>query len=308
MKILNKIIKTIKNPTLIIVFLNNRGLLRLNDETYLKIRYKISYGKKLNLDSPKTFNEKLQWLKLNDRKEFYSQLVDKYEVKRIVEKKIGKEFIIPTIGLYNSFDEINFNELPNKFVIKCTHYGGSEGVFIIKDKESFNYKTVQRKLKRILRKNLYYSGREWPYKNVKPRIIIEKYLEDKNIGEIRDYKFYCFNGKVKLWFICSDRKSKVKYTFFDREGNFLNIKQCNEDYDEKVKKPNNLNKMIELAEILSKDLIHVRVDFYEINNKIYFGELTFYDASGFGQFDPEEWDRKIGDMLELPINKAMKGE
>lgn len=303
MNLLDKIKKVFKNPLWIVVFLNNRGFHILNDEKYIKLLYRLNFNKNIDLNKPRTYNEKLQWLKLHDRKDIYTTMVDKYEVKKYVCNIIGKEYIVPTLGIYDKWKEINFDELPSQFVIKCTHYGGNKGVHIIKDKSNINLMNIKKDISKVLKKNLYYSGREWPYKNVRPRIIIEKYLVDSTINEMRDYKFFCFNGKVCLWFICSNRKDNVKFTFFDRNGNFLDIKQCGALNDRNVKKPKNLNKMIELAEKLSENMTQIRVDFYEINDKIYFSELTFFDTSGFGKFDPEYWDAKIGDMIKLPYEK-----
>lgn len=270
----------------------------LSDEKYLKLKYWACIGKRLDLNNPKTFNEKLQWLKLYDRSELYTKLVDKYDVREYIKSKIGEEYLVPLYGVWNSFEEIDFDELPDQFVLKCTHDSG--GVVICKNKKFFNRKNAKDKLKKHLSHNFYYLGREWPYKNIKPRIIAEPYLEDKKYGELRDYKFYMFNGELALSFVCSDRANSVKYTFFDKNKKFLDIKQCDCPNDPTVELPQEYELMVDLARKLSKDFIHVRVDFYEINNKVFFGELTFYDASGFGYFEPEEWDKKIGDMLKLP--------
>lgn len=304
MNILNKIKKVLTNPLWIIVFLNNRGFHIFSDENYIKLLYKLQFKRRINLKKPKTYNEKLQWLKLHDRKDIYTSMVDKYEVKKYVSDVIGKDYIIPTLGIYDKWEEIDLKQLPKQFVIKCTHYGGNKGISIIKDKDKTDFSNIKVNISKTLKKNLYYSGREWPYKNVKPRIIIEKYMVDSKMAEMRDYKFYCFNGKVKLWFVCSDRNDEVKFTFFDRDGKFLDIKQCGALNDKNIEKPINLSKMIELAEKLSKDIIQVRVDFYEIDGKVYFSELTFFDTSGFGKFEPEYWDTKIGDMLKLPYEDS----
>ena len=298
-----KIKMFLKNPLWIVVFLNNRGLHLLNDELYLKLLYWLSFGKRIDLKNPKTYNEKLQWLKLYDRKDIYTKMVDKYESKKLIADVVGRQYVVPTLGIYDKFEDINFETLPKSFVIKTTHYGGNKGIFIVKDKQEFDKLNAKKELQKIMKKNLYYSGREWPYKNIKPRIIIEEFLDDKEYNELRDYKFYCFNGKMKIWFICSERNKSVKFTFFDRNGDFLKIKQCGAQYDEKIEKPKNLNKMIEISEKLSEKMLHLRVDFYEVNGKVYVGELTFYDSSGLGKFDPEEWDNKIGAMLKLPIEE-----
>ena len=283
----------------ILCSLDRRGLLKfLPDKLYLKLFYFFKMGYRLNLKEPITFNEKLQWLKLYDRKLFYSKLVDKYDVRDYVTSKIGKEYLIPLIGKYERFEDIDFEKLPNQFVIKCTHDSGS--VIICKDKNNFNIDKAKEKINESMKKNYYYLGREWPYKNVKPRIIIEKFMNDKEKEEINDYKFFVFNGKMKFYIICSDRSKSVKFTFFDRKNEFIKISQCDCEYDKNVSKPINFKKMIKLSEKLAGDIPQLRVDFYEINNKIYFGELTFFDSSGFGKFEPEVWDVMIGKMLNLP--------
>lgn len=268
------------------------------DKLYLKMLYKVKIGKKLNLKNPQTFNEKLQWLKLYDRNSDYTKMVDKYEVRSYVEEKIGKEYLIPLLGVYDDFDAIDFDKLPNQFVIKCTHDSG--GLIICKEKSKLNIESARKKIKKCLKRNYYYNGREWPYKNVKPKIIVEKYMEDSETGGLNDYKFFIFNGKFAYSFVCSERSSSLKFTFFDKNGKFINFTQDNCPNDPSVLKPKNYNKMIALAEKLSNNVPQIRVDFYEINGKIYFGELTFFDSSGFGKFEPEEWDLKIGKMLKLP--------
>ena len=292
---MKKILKFIKKPKLIILYFMYRGYLNfLPDDLYLKLMYKLQFGMKLDLNNPKTFNEKLQWLKLNDRKNIYTLMVDKYEAKKYVAKVIGKEYIIPTINIYNNFDEINFDNLPDKFVIKCTHDSG--GIVIANDKTKLDLQTTRKKINKSLKHNYYFSGREWPYKNVKPRIIIEKYMGDN----LADYKIHCFNGKAKVILVCTDRLKNLKETFFDTEWNIMPFRRPNHDIDNAIKKTRNLALMIELAEHLSKNIPFLRVDFYEIDGKVYFGELTFFPASGFSKFDPEEWDKKMGDWLMLP--------
>lgn len=260
------------------------------DRLYLKIKYFLIFKKKLNLSNPKTFNEKLQWLKLNDRKDIYTKLVDKYEVKKYVSDIIGEEYIIPTLGIYNTFDEINFDELPNQFVIKSTHDSG--GVAIVKDKKNMDMIRIKKKINKSMKTNYYYSGREWPYKNVNPRIIIEPYLEDKKYGELRDYKFFTFYGAVKFLYVASNRQGvgDTYFDFYDKNFNHLNIINGHPMNPSTPKKPVNYKKMIELAEKISKSFNQIRVDFYEVNGKIYFGELTFYHMSGFTPFFPEKWD------------------
>lgn len=273
---------------------------RFNDEKYLKEFYKYKLNKELDLKEPKDFNEKLQWLKLNDRKPIYTNLVDKYEVKKIIAKEIGDEYIIPTIGIYKSFDEIDFDLLPQKFVIKCTHDSG--GLIICKDKSNFDVKKARKKINHFLKVNHYYYAREWPYKDVSPRIIIENYMQNGTDGDLRDYKFYCFNGIPHYLYVSeglSNHKT-AKIDFYDMD--FEKAPFGREDYlhfDKKPLKPVNFEKMKELSKKLSKDIPFVRVDFYEINGKIYFGELTFTPCGGFMKFYPEEWDRKLGDLIKL---------
>lgn len=273
---------------------------KIPDKIYLKYKYKKIFKKELNLNNPVTFNEKLQWLKLNDRKDIYTTMVDKYEAKKYVANIIGDEYIIPTIGIYNSFDEIDFSELPNQFVMKCTHDSG--GLVICKDKNNLDINKARKKINKSLKNNYYYDGREWPYKNVKPRIIIEKYMEDRKTRELRDYKLFCFDGKVKFFKIDFDRQKYHRANYYDTNGILLRFGEeiCPPDFEKTLDMPINLNKMISFSQKLSFEIPFIRVDFYEVNGKIYFGELTFYPASGFGKFTPEEWDKKLGDMIKLP--------
>lgn len=296
-------IKTIvKKPNRILLYIDNKRIIKLKDKTYLKLQYKNRMGKELSLEKPQTFNEKLQWLKLYDRNPEYTKMVDKYEAKKYVAYIIGEEYIIPTLGVYDRFEDINFEILPNQFVIKCTHDSG--GLIICKDKTKLGIGEARKKINKSLKKNYYYSGREWPYKNVKHRIIVEKYMKEEN-EELKDYKFFCFNGKVKFFKIDFDRFINHRANYYDINGKILPFGEeiCPPDFTRDIYLPKNLKKMINLAERLSKNIKFLRVDFYEINNKIYFGELTFYPAAGFGRFIPDEYDKILGDMLKLPIEK-----
>lgn len=269
------------------------------DEKYLKIIYKSILKKDLNLENPKTFNEKLQWLKLNNRNPEYTKMVDKYEAKKYVANIIGEEHIIPIIGVWNKFEDIDFKELPNQFVLKCTHDTG--GLVICKDKEKINLKEVKKKINKSLKRNFYYYGREWPYKNVKPRIIAEKYMVDESGVELKDYKIFCFDGKAKFILVDFGRFSDHYRNIYDLDWNLLDLKiKFPINAEHQIEKPVNLNEMIELAEKLSKNIPHVRVDFYNVRGKIYFGELTFFHGSGFTKIEPEEWDEKIGEYIKLP--------
>ncbi|CRH84126.1 Uncharacterised protein [Chlamydia trachomatis] len=274
------------------------------DDIYLKKEFKVRMGKELNLNNPQTFNEKIQWLKLYDRHPEYTMMVDKYAAKQYVASKIGDEYIIPTLGVWTKFDDIDFDKLPNKFVLKCTHDSG--GLVICKDKSTLDIAAAKRRIEHCLKRKYYYIHREWPYKNVPPRIIAEKYMTD-NVNTstnetLKDYKFYCFDGKVRFLMINSDRnfKTSTKADYFDRDFNWLDFTWGYEHANVRPVKPDCFDEMIAISEKLSKGLPHVRVDLYECNGQIYFGELTFYDGSGFDKIEPIEWDYKIGKMLKLP--------
>lgn len=273
----------------------------LSDKTFIKIEYRNRMRKKLNLKNPQTFNEKLQWLKIYDRKPIYTTMVDKYEVKNYVADKIGDEYIIPTLGVWDSFDEIDFDSLPDQFVLKCTHDSG--GLVICKDKSKLNKEKAKKKIELSLNRNYYYHGREWAYKDVKPRVIAEKYMEDKNSKDLKDYKFFCFDGKVKAMFIATDRFTQgveTKFDFYDTNFEHLPFTNGHPNAECVIEKPKHFEKMKELAEILSKDIPQIRVDFYEIDDEVYFGELTFFHWSGMVPFVPEKWDYVFGEWIELP--------
>lgn len=267
------------------------------DSTYLKLIYRLKVGKKLNLKDPKTYTEKLQWLKIHDRKEFYSTMVDKYEAKEYIASKIGEEYVIPTIGVWDDFDSIDFESLPEKFVLKCTHDSG--GLVICKDKSKLNKKEARAKIEKSLRTNFYWVGREWPYKNVKPRIIAEKFMATDNEECLTDYKWFCFNGEPKLLYISKDKAEDPRTDFFDENGNLLPIRMRDPNSDKPPVIPQQFEKMKQLARELSSDMVHIRVDFYLIDGKLYVGELTFYHNGGFSEVKPEEWNYKMGQMIDL---------
>ena len=300
---LNALYKAITNKDYRFLILAGQGFYdNMDDEAYLKRKYRACMGKELNLGSPQTFNEKLQWLKLHDRKPEYTTMVDKYAVKRYVADIIGEEYIIHTLGVWNHFDEIDFDKLPNQFVLKCTHDSG--GIVICQDKNKLDLKSAKKKMEKCLKCNYYWSSREWPYKDVKPRIIAEQYIEDNNKeGFLTDYKFFCFNGKMKCMYVSvNSHTAKQKIQFFDRNYNLLPIRR--DDYlvfDEIPKKPNHLDDMIKIAEQLSRNIPHTRIDFYYIQNRIYFGEITFFTGSGFIPFSEKKWDYKLGSWIKLPI-------
>lgn len=272
-----------------------------SDAFYLKVRYFCKFQKRLNLKNPQTYNEKLQWLKIHDRRELYTTMVDKVEAKKYVANIIGEEYIIPTLGVYNHVDEIDFNALPNQFVLKCTHDSG--GIVICSDKAKLNIEEAKKKLRHGLSTNYYYQNREWPYRNVKPRIIAEQYMVDESGYELKDYKWFCFDGEPKALFIATDRgnpKEETKFDFFDADFNHLPIKNGHPNATREIKKPIGFDKMKELAAILSKGIPQLRVDFYDINGRIYFGELTFFHWSGLMPFEPEKWDYEFGSWIKLP--------
>lgn len=279
-------------------------LQRMSDTAYLKLIYWLIFGRKLDLKNPQTFNEKLQWLKLNNRKTEYTTMVDKYEVKKYISEKIGEEYVIPTLGVWDNFDDIDFDLLPNQFVLKCTHDSG--GLVICKDKSKFDIAMAREKINQALTRRFYYFGREWPYKEVKPRIIAEKYMVDKSVSELRDYKVFCFNGEPKVTLVCSERFSDggLREDFFDEQWSHVPIRRPGHPNSNTViPKPVNFEQMKSLANRLSQNILFLRVDFYEIDNKLYFGELTFYPASGFEEFEPDEWDYKFGEWIHLPGRK-----
>lgn len=287
------------SPRKVIPALASRGFLQwLPDKAYLKTCYYGYMGQKLNLKEPKAFTEKLQWLKLYDRIPRYTVMVDKYEAKKYIAETVGEKYVIPTLGVWHDAEEIDFEELPDQFVLKCTHDSGS--VEVCANKALFDKKAAVMRLRNRLKKNYYYRGREWPYKNVKPRIVAEMYLEDTAEDALTDYKFFCFGGKARVMYISKDHGANPRTDFFDMEFNHLPIKVRDPNADIPPKKPKQFEKMKQLAEILSKDIPHLRVDFYIVNDRLYIGELTFYHMSGFAKITPHEWDICMGSWITLP--------
>ena len=288
------------NPRALISAILVRMAPIIPDRLYLKWLFRLKMGKKLNLDNPQTFSEKLQWLKLYNRKPEYTQMVDKYEAKKYVANIIGEEYIIPTLGVWDRFEDIDFDTLPNQFVLKCTHDSG--GIVICSDKSKLDVKTANRILTRGLKRNFYARNREWPYKNIKPRIIGEQYMVDESGYELKDYKWFCFNGEPKALFIATDRGvegEETKFDFFDVNFNHLPFTNGHPNTNKIIAKPKSFDQMKEIAAKLSHGQPHLRVDLYDVNGKIYFGELTFYHWSGTTPFEPEEWDYKFGSWINL---------
>lgn len=296
-----KILNALKNPAIIVVRMSSHGLMKwCDDARYLKFIYKYYMGEKLDLEDPKTFNEKLQWLKLYDRNPQYTIMVDKYAAKEYVANRIGAKYVIPTLGVWNHFDDIDFDTLPDQFVLKCTHDSG--GLVVCKDKRTLDKKTAKNKIEKCLKRNYYWSRREWPYKDVQPRVIAEKYLTDDEGKELNDYKLMCFNGKVKANFVCSNRfsGSGLNVTFYDTHWERMPFERHYPAALTDIAKPESYDEMVVLAEKLSQGIPFLRVDFYEIQGKPYLGELTFFPGSGFEEFTPEKWDRILGDWIKLP--------
>lgn len=299
---LKKVKKVLCNPGIVVLILLETLIGRLvPDKIYLKIKYRLSLGKKLDLTNPKTFNEKLQWLKLYNQKAEYTTYVDKYRVRDYIAKTLGEEYLIPLLGVWDNPEEIDFDALPEKFVLKCNHNSGL-GMCICTDKSKLNTQRVKKDLKKGLKQNYYLHGREWPYKNVERKIICEQYMVDSSGTELKDYKLWCFNGEVKVILMCAERFSNtgLKENFYSPDWQLLDLKRPthgNTDYE--IEKPLNLDKMLEFAEKLSKNIPFLRVDFYEVDGKLYFGELTFFPATGMEKFSPEEYDLVLGEWIDL---------
>lgn len=275
----------------------------LPDKLYLSIKYRTRFGYWMDWNNPQTYSEKLQWLKVYDRHEEYTKMVDKLAAKDYAASIIGDEYIIPTLTVYDSADDIDFDKLPNQFVLKCTHDSG--GLAVVKDKSQCNQDEIRKKLGKSLRRSYTVQTREYPYKNVPRRIIAEQYMEDES-GELRDYKFFCFDGDPKCLFVATDRGVKgeeTKFDFYDMEWNHLPFTNGHPNSQCPPKKPKNFETMKEIAAKLSAGIPHVRVDLYNVNGNIYFGEMTFFHWGGMKPFQPREWDYKLGEMIKLPKQK-----
>ena len=301
-KIMSKIRTFIENPQYFITSPASKGWLNwVPDSLYLKVLYRVIMGRKLNLKNPKEYNEKLQWLKLNDRKPEYSTMVDKYEVRGYIGDLLGDKYLIPCLGIYDSVDDIDIDALPDKFVLKCTHDSGS--VEICKDKSSFDIEGARHRLSQAMKRNYYATYREWPYKYVKPRVIAEGYLEGDE-GDLKDYKVMCFNGEAKIIEVHENRFVEGKVhtqTFYDREWNIVPLTQIETvTVDRPGERPRQLDEILRLSELIAKNMYHARIDWYIEGDKIYFGEITFFDGSGFESFSTPEMERMLGDMINLP--------
>lgn len=300
-----RIIKQVtKNPRMLFAYLNATGLLNsVSDEKIIKLLWWVRFGKKLNVDSPKTFNEKIQWLKMYNHDPKLTMLVDKYAVREYIKGILGEEHLIPLYGVWSDPEQIDFEELPDQFVLKCNHNAGV-GLCICRDKKKLDFQHVKHELQKGLNNNFYYSSREWAYKNVPRKIICEKYMEDDSKKGLRDYKFFCFNGKAKFVYLSEglENHKTANISFYDLKGNEMPFRR--KDYEPFSKKPvfpPNFNDLIAAANLLAENLNlpFVRIDLYSIANQVYFSEITCYPNSGYIPFDPEMWDAEIGKWIDL---------
>ena len=301
---MNKYIKLILDPRYRFSVFSSRGFYKkLSDEQFLRKKYKVKMRKEINLENPETFTEKLQWLKLYDRKPIYTQMVDKHGAKQYVADRIGEEHIIPTLGVWKSFDDIDFDSLPNQFVLKCTHDSG--GLVICRDKSKLDKNAARAKINRSMKRNYYYLSREWPYKNVEPQIIAEKFMSDEiNGSSLMDYKFYCFNGEPKFLYISSglEDHSTAHISFVTLDWEFAPFHRKDfAPFDVLPEKPTKFDDMLAYCRELSSGHSFLRVDLYQINGEVYFSELTFSPCGGFMPLKETEYDKILGDMLTLPI-------
>lgn len=302
---MNNFIKGIKKPYLILPhYWRTFSKFIKSDEQYLKVLYRLCHGKKLHLEHPVTFTEKLQWLKLHNTSQRCTQLVDKYRVRDFIKEEIGEKHLIPLLGVWNHFEEIDFDKLPDRFVLKTNH--GSGGVIICRDKAALDKTVAKNALEKSLRENYFWVGREYPYKNVQPLIIAEKFMEDGNGNPPVDYKFFCFDGEPKVLFYASERFNSQgippKFDYYDMNLNHLPVRSKGHDNATGALQwfPE-FEPMKDIARKLSRGFPHVRVDLYLVDGNIYFGEMTFHHDGGLVPFEPETWDKTFGDMIHLPI-------
>lgn len=300
--LLNKIKKGINEPKMIFLYIIDLPFVNrlIPDKVYLKIKFRLIMGKKLDLKNPVTWSEKCQWLKLYNRKDEYTMMADKYAVRDYIAETIGEEYLIPLLGVWDNADDIDFDKLPDKFVLKCNHNSG-KGMCICKDKSKLDFSKVRKELNEGLKEKYFYAGREWAYKNIKPRIVAEEYIESSD-GDLRDYKFYCFDGYVDSVMVVADRQTDVKYYYFNKDWELLRYNELGKSLPEgfSVFKPPKMDEMWGIAEKLSKGHPNLRVDLYNENGKIYFGELTFFDNGGYKKKFDYASDKHLGDLIVLP--------
>lgn len=278
----------------------------LPDKTYLKLMFRLELKQKLDLDDPKTFNEKLQWLKLYYHRPDLTMMADKLTVKQHVASLIGEQYVVPLLGSWDDPAEIDWDALPRQFVLKTNHDGGNFGIVICKDKDRLDKAKAIRKLRASLKRNPYLLGREWPYKNIPRKVFAERYLEGNGKQELKDYKMFCFDGKVRFLYVASGRQEgRLTFDYFDENYRHLDVVQTHPQAALPPEKPEHFELMIELAEKLSKGLPHVRVDFYQVDGKVYFGEYTFFSLGGWAAFNPKEYDSTLGSYIHLPEQKII---
>ena len=303
---MNKKLNILLQPSRLVAAFLARYCTWLPEDVFLRLRYRLLMHKKLHLENPVTFTEKLQWLKLHDRKPIYTKMADKFEVKEYVANVIGDRYVIPTLGVWDKFEDIDFSLLPDKFVLKSTNGGGGSGVIICKDKSTFDIKSARKLLNNSMKTPASAMQGEWVYKDIKPRIIAEKFMAPEKSPapkDLPDYKFFCFNGEPHYCQVIRDRHTKETIDFYDMDWNHMPFVGLNPDARNgltPVACPNNLGEMKDICKKLAKNIPFVRVDLYVIDDKKFFGELTFYPASGIGVFTPDEWDKRLGDLLTLP--------
>ena len=294
--------KFFKDPGAALQMLSHAGLLFwLPDKTFLKLVYRVTFHRKLNLKDPKTYREKTQWLKLYHRDPLYTLLSDKYAMRDYTAQKLGEGYTVPLLGVWDRFEDIDFDKLPDRFVLKCTHDSGS--TTICSDKASFNRKKAGAHFKKCLRRNFYLMSREWGYKNIRPRIIAEQYLADDSGCGIKDYKFTCMNGEPKYLFVCQNRGGEggLQVDAYDMQLRHLPLKEENfKNSPKPFSKPESFDRMLEICKTLAEPFPLIRIDLYEVHGKVYLGEFTFYPTGGLHKFNPEEWDEIFGSGITLP--------
>lgn len=269
------------------------------DKLYIQMMYQVKLGRRCNLKAPLTFNEKLNWLKLYDRRDKYTRMADKYEVRAYIKETLGEEYLIPLLGVWSRVEDIDLSGLPDQFVLKCTH--DSASVIICKDKQSLDWEKAGQKLKEALATDYYYESREWPYKNIKPRIIAEQYMVDESGTELKDYKIYNFNGEPKLIQVDFGRFTHHERNLYSTDWEYIDQEiQYPRNPDVHIERPANLEEMLRLAKVISKGIPSVRTDFYSINGKTYFGEITFYQEGGFAEFKSLAYEKELGALIKLP--------
>lgn len=296
---ISKLIRNLKEPrALAIKLLARMSPWIASDRLYLSLRYRLFMGKRLELDNPRTFNEKLNWLKLNYHLPVYPHLVDKYEVKQIVADAVGEQYVITTLGVWDSADDIDFGALPDRFVLKCTHDSG--GLVVCRDKSTLDTAAARRTLSACMSRNYFGQSREWGYKHVRPRIIAEQYMEDTATGALNDYKFFCFDGVPRVMYVGSDRATGVKFDFYDMDFRPIDVINGHPRSSRPIARPATFGQMRELAARLSQGHPFMRVDLYEVDGRVYFGEYTLYHFGGTIPFEPESFDYLLGSWLTLP--------